>query len=521
MRGFWLAVGLVAGAALAALTACGSGSSKPKTSDPTPVCDGTCPVAPGCPALPCPAPPPPPPPPVDPPAEVGGFTFYGEAQGLTAEVSDASADEGGNVYVAGGSALFVKRRDDRDFVRVDPAAAGLTANCHDPAEIAVEAPQSPAAVCPIISVAGAAAGAAVVGYRGVGSDYDYDAEWARRSGGADVVAFDGTKVTLRRHVFIASPPGVICEHWDNSNYPQVPWNSVCGETWSDSTWVSGRRGKGRVVHRIVVNHDAGRALSQGDVYLGSSHAVLSILAAHPEQRGWLDYIKGDAAFADSFAVFEHEHPAITGSDGRFLTGESTGLALDPVANVPWFSNEVRTASLPDYATMNRPSWNGWWGSMAPPTPHATFFGGDPADDTYWDNVSGLTFCDDGTLWVASAGKGIARVTIDRAKTVSDPANAFSVQRIDLPAGTGNQASAIACDPSDGSIWVGFGWGGFGRYKDGAWLASGTVPQGAPKMAWNPVRSIQLDRWASPRIVYIAHGPSLKYGPGGVTVYAGP
>jgi hypothetical protein len=45
-----------------------------------------------------------------PPISVDGWTFYGAQQGLPAEVYDVSADEGGNVYVAGGDALQVKTR---------------------------------------------------------------------------------------------------------------------------------------------------------------------------------------------------------------------------------------------------------------------------------------------------------------------------------------------------------------------------------------------------------------------------
>jgi hypothetical protein len=34
-----------------------------------------------------------------------------------------------------------------------------------------------------------------------------------------------------------------------------------------------------------------------------------------------------------------------------------------------------------------------------------------------------------------------------------------------------------------------------------------------------VRAIQIDRWATPRIVYVAQGAS-RLGPGGVTTYSG-
>ena len=122
-------------------------------------------------------------------------------------------------------------------------------------------------------------------------------------------------------------------------------------------------------------------------------------------------------------------------------------------------------------------------------------------------VSSLSFCDDGTLWIASLLHGLAR---------RSPSGAISY--VDLPPGLGNAASAVACDPSDGSVWVGFEWGGFGRYDGGWWTVAAVSP---PEFATHaPVRSIQIDRWASPRIVYIAHAAS-RNGLGGVTVYSGP
>ncbi|BDG01960.1 hypothetical protein [Anaeromyxobacter oryzae] len=434
------------------------------------------------------------------PVQMGDFLFYSTDQGLTPEISDVSADEGGNVYVAGGSAVFAKRHDDQDFKKFDLATAGVTANCWDPKEIDNPTPAGPPQPCPVISVAGAAPGKAVLGLKGVGIDYDYDAPWALDSGGADLVSFDGTTLTKDRHVFIASPPGVICEHWANP-----PDNTICNETWVDSTWMSGRK-KDRQVRRIVVNHDKRRPLSYGDVFFGSTHGSISILVAHPDQRGWIDYTRGDPKWAETKGIWEHEHPAISAPDGRFLTGESMALALDPTTNVPWFANEVRTASLPDYATTSHPSWNGWWGAMSPPSPFLALWG-DAADATHWDVVTGISFCDDGTMWVGSVTYGLKR---------RDPSGNWS--QVPLPASTDQRVSTVACDPSDGSIWVGFDYGGFGRLKDGTWQG---VPQGAPAFASNRVTSIQFDRWSSPRLVYLAHGPSAKLGAGGVTVYAGP
>ena len=66
-------------------------------------------------------------------------------------------------------------------------------------------------MCPVISVAGSTPNRAIIGFKGVGTDGDTDADWAVDSGGADVVTFDGRTLARERHVRIATPPGYVCE----------------------------------------------------------------------------------------------------------------------------------------------------------------------------------------------------------------------------------------------------------------------------------------------------------------------
>jgi hypothetical protein len=128
-----------------------------------------------------------------------------------------------------------------------------------------------------------------------------------------------------------------------------------------------------------------------------------------------------------------------------------------------------------------------------------------------DAVSSLSFCGDGTLWIASSLHGLARRGADG-----------SMSYLSLPSGLGNSATAVACDPRDGSVWVGFGWGGFGRLKGGRWqLPHELLGDAAPAFTRNPVRSIQIDRWSPARTVYFAHVRSSKGAAGGVTAYHGP
>jgi hypothetical protein len=71
----------------------------------------------------------------------------------------------------------------------------------------------------------------------------------------------------------------------------------------------------------------------------------------------------------------------------------------------------------------------------------------------------------------------------------------------LPSDSGEGVSAVACDPSDGSVWIGLAAGGVMRLRGGALETVDTT--GLPAFTRHPVQSIQIDRWSSPRIVYFA------------------
>jgi hypothetical protein len=86
--------------------------------------------------------------------------------------------------------------------------------------------------------------------------------------------------------------------------------------------------------------------------------------------------------------------------------------------------------------------------------------------------------------------------------------------------------AVACDPSDGSLWIGLGWGGLMRLKNGQFTLPLPPGSGAPDFTGRPAKSIQIDRWSSPRVVYVAFEPRVEADgtvshPGGVASYDGP
>jgi hypothetical protein len=487
---------------------------------------------------------------------LGDWRFWSADQGLTATIHDVSADDGGNVYVAGGEAVFAKRPGTDEFLRFDAANSDLTKNCYgsDP-----KRPNDgvPANLCPVISVAGSTTpGKAFLGFKGAGSDDDRDQRWAIRSGGLDVVTFDGAALRRERHVLVASPPGYVCED-------RVDATSPCPNPFPGDTWADGRF-KGRQIHRIVVNRTEG--LGRGDAIFGGTHGGFSVLVANPEARGWDGFMSDadlrpshaadDTVWSDARYVFEHLHPAV---NPGFLYGETWAHAIDPLTGTPWFATYYVTTNLRGYATMTRPEGptaarptpnEPFWGAMHRQERQVTdpitgaitterdflrFFGTRAVDPVTgvpeMDNVQSLSFCADGTLWAGSLGRGLARVRLDAARL--DPASIDRVSVKGAGAGFDDAIFAVACDPSDGSVWVGLAWTNnvsqILRLKNGAWSM---VPQTAPEFAKKgPVRSIQIDTSTTPRTVWFAHqdwvrlDPTTRQvvasGPGGVSAYQGP
>ncbi len=450
-----------------------------------------------------PPPPPPPPPPDTSPVTIGDWTYYGALQGLSADVQDVSPDEGGNVYVAGGDALYAKRRGAPRFLRFDAQNAGLTENCND-SSLDLVFPDLPNRQCRILAVGGASPGKAVIGFEGLPASTDEGAlpywTWVLGSGGADVVAFDPDAETLMRtrHVLIASPPHVICADGGEDRA------TTCDPT--DYFWNRGRR-LFRLVRRIVVNHDPTSGM-YGDVWMGGEHGTFAVLLSDVKRRGYVDRASAwGEEFADAKDVWEHLHPSLTTPlhPEWFVNGEGWALSIDPRDGRPWGSNEYRTTSVLGYGPdLTHDHW--WLGRFLDLWP-------DPSDDdltTRFDQVRSMSHCRDGTLWVGSLRYGLARIATDG-----------TIARLRLPAASGDGVMAVACDPSDDSLWIGPATGGVLRLRGGAFQAIDVA--GAPGFARHPVQSIQIDRWTTPRIVYFAFVQAETGGVtagGGVAAYAG-
>ncbi len=440
-------------------------------------------------------------PPADPrPLRIGDWTYYDTVQGLSGDIQDISADEGGNVYVAGGDALYVKRRADQRFLRFDSSNAGLTVNCNDPAEIPLATPTKPFFQCRIISVAGASPGKAIIGFDGFGQEAILSGwNWVLATGGADVVAFDPEKGTLTRtrHVLIGSPPHVIC-----ASSETTPGN--CDP--NDWAWNQGRR----LVHkirRIVVNHDTTSG-KYGDAWMGGHHGTFSVLFNDAGARGYVDKTAGYPLYADAKDVWEHLHPVIVppSHPDWFINGDGWALSIDPRSGNPWGSNEYRTAYVGYGESLVYTQFG--MGPWDPAKPFIDIWP-DPSPDDFWsqfDAVRSMSHCSDGTLWVGSLEHGLARIAPDG-----------TISTVDVP-GNADGVSAVACDPADSSVWIGLAKGGVLRLRNGAIERAPTG--GVPAFATHLVQSIQIDAWSSPRVVYFAF-VETDAGAGGVASYEGP
>ncbi len=220
-------------------------------------------------------------------------------------------------------------------------------------------------------------------------------------------------------------------------------------------------------------------------------------------------------FADARDVWEHLHPSFVSSTGLLLIGEAWALSIDPRTGIPWGSNGVRTAHVGGYGA-DLSGIPDWW--MEPWTPAVAFYdlwrdSGDEWLGPTNDRVRSMSHCADGTLWIGSTTHGLARIAPDGQ--VSYPS---------LPADAGPGVSAVACDPSDGSVWIGLERGGVTRLRAGAFEPVDAA--GLPAFARQRVASIRIDRWTTPRVAYFAFGPTRDtnggiVAGGGVAAYDGP
>ena len=419
-------------------------------------------------------------------------------------VFGASADEEGNLWVAGGTAgVFVQQSGHGSF-RGFGIGDGLHpwSSLHGDLARARGVPdgtpsdRSPSLdATPVISVSGGPAGTAFVGYQGrSGCEDEWDAhgETLQDHAAADPAIYksgDADKVVLMGS-------GIAVSHFDVFSGPGVVSNEPLGREKLCTIW------------RIL--YEGGR------VWLGGNHGFA-------------------LGFAADASVFEHVHPGVNDTHGWMMTDTYLGLALDTIPHLDstgavvhdvWFGGMIRTtrfrfgeaggdywkaqplteiyggADISNDPAAQAAFWNRMdvWpdavGERQDPA-HGNWLSHEPnalnpADWTY-DNTSGVAVLKNGDAWIASTTNGLRRLNHD-GKFVTDATQW-------LPS---RQLGAIARDPLDDSVWIGFRETGFGVFRlmpDGTLRQYGAAALGAANVG-SAVWDIQIAP-GSPRKVLFA------------------
>ncbi len=432
-------------------------------------------------------PPPPPPPPADagtvvyPDAQ--GWTFFGPEQGAPQDVYGVTEDEGGNLWVAGGEeGLFLLRPGASAFQRFT-MDDGLRPYGFMPDGSAPVGPK----YLKVIAVTGGPAGTVFVGYEGQGDcESNYYIKGAKnpniyKSGDADKVTLTETGIRVD-HYDISSGPGVIGEEAGGReklcSVLRIAWDKTHGNLW------------------FGANH----AFAWGD----PNHQ------ANPTCNGQ----------RECSGVLEHTHPHIVAKDAaghQFrLTDAYYGIAVRPDGDV-WFGGANRSTrfrfmtvktprdfELARRQTENRSAmknridvWPDLVDEVGIPGP------ADRVDDL----VSGMALMPDGSVWVSSFARGLARMNATGV-----------VQQYTLNTGADRFVSALARDPSDDSLWAGHRWGGgLTRLKGDTVMRYG---QALGSLSYRPVWDIQAVGTGPERRLLVAFRRDEYGNPGAVGIYRG-
>ncbi len=406
------------------------------------------------------------------------WTFYGTANGGPIVVKGVSADQGGNLWVAGAEeGLFLLRPDSDTFERFT-MDDGLRPYGYPRANQGTITKK----YLNVLSVAGGPAGTVFVGYAGMPpgpSEYGCEDNWDGPNPDPNIYkSGDADKVTL-------AGDGIRVVHYDISSGEGV----VAGEP----------RGREKVcdVYRILYDPRT------SSLWFGGNHA----------------YAWGDPSYAGNptcfgqlgcSGVMEHAHPLLNGynreadASPSALTNYYYGLAIEPSGEL-WIGGMFRSQHC---ASGNRGS--GFWtceSQALSPSAHIDWW--PDAVQSYSrpsgrtdDLVSDMDVGADGSLWISSFTNGIAhRLPGGGVDFISgglvDPLHAYSIE----------------VDPLDGSVWVGAGQGGLTRIKGGQFIAYGVSVFGA-RLALGHVPDIQVDTSGGRRRILVA------FQAGAIGVYEG-
>ena len=382
-------------------------------------------------------------------------------------VMGASADEDGNIWVAGRNAgVFVQRAGSGRFQQFT-LADGLHPYGYlpggGPAETSPSLDQTPA-----LSISGGPGASAFVGYGGKG---DCENEWDRygdehfkadpsvyKSGDADKLVLNGGGIRVV-HYDIFSGPGLVA----NELAGREKLCSIYRVVWQRGTnyvWFGGNHG-----------FAFGRADYEGDPGCnGQLWCSGNLEHVHPgvnDRHGWLitgEYYgiavdtwphadkAGDTFFDVWFGGFARTTRFRFGENlGDYWTAEvqtelyvskghsAADIADDPAAQAAFWN---RMDIWPDPVTERRDAAHGNWLSIDPDFRNP--------DDWVVDNVTGIAVTSNGDTWIGSFTNGLRQVDHD-GHYKADATSALPTKAV----------GALAKDPLDDSVWVGYREAGFG------------------------------------------------------------
>jgi hypothetical protein len=373
----------------------------------------------------------------------------------------ASADESGNLWVAGGAAgVFVQRAGVGRFQQFT-IADGLHPYGYfpggGPADTSPSLSETPA-----ISISGGPGSSAYVGYDGKPGCED---EWDRygdnhgiadpsvyKSGDADRVVLNGSGINVA-HYDIFSGPGVVRAElagreklcsvyrilWQRgTNYVWFGANhgfAVGHADYTGSPACNGQPGcSGNVEHTHPAINDTHNWFITGGYY-----GIAIDTWPHVDKAGntFFDVWFGGMARSTRFRFGETLGNYYAASDRTELYASSPStagnIADDPAAQAAFWN---RMDIWPDPVGERRDAAHGDWLSREP----------DWLNPSHWvmDNVTGIAVLNNGDAWIGSFSNGLRIVNHD------------GQFRADATAVLRNTAvGALAKDPSDESVWIGY------------------------------------------------------------------
>jgi hypothetical protein len=441
------------------------------------------------------------------------WTFYGPEQGGPNEIYGASIDEGGNLWVAGGSeGLFVMRVGETTFQRLTMADGlrpyGYMPDGTDPVG---------EKYLKVISVSGGPAGVAFVGYAGKpdarGDEYACESNWDGPNPDPSIYkSGDADRVTL-------TPTGISVAHYDI--YTGLGISSA------------EMRGREKVCSIYRIRYDA----LNGKVWFGGNHGFAMGDAnyqgtakcqwyatpnpATPTKK--TDPWSNEPGHSGCNGVLEHVHPAINGYKAddtccSYLTGGYYGLSLDPATRDVWFAGQMRTTRF-RYGSTGGKYWDAQ--SLSEDAPYVSNridiwpdLVAEPqypkVADRVDDHASAAAVMPDGTVWVSSFVRGLAQL---------GPTGAVLKRLTTADGLSSNKVFSVAADPSDGSLWAGTSYAGISRLRNGTFTVY-SYDMFDHDVTNQPIRDIQSVGKGTTRRMVVSFGGSEKKA-GVVGIYSGP